>query len=91
MPHARYSSEQIVELGEELYAQKLRDQLEPQHNGEFLALDVEIGQYELDEDKLAAIDRARSKRRDAPLYILRVGHPTAVKLGGRFGSVGQYD
>ena len=89
MPYARYSSEQIVELGENLYAQNLRDQLEPQHDGKFLALDVETGEYELDEDKLAAIDRARSKRYDAPLYILRVGYPTAVKLGGRFGSVGQ--
>lgn len=89
MPHARFTSEQIVELGEEIYAQKLLDQLEPQHDGKFLALDVETGEYELDEDKLAAIDRARSKRADAPLYILRVGHPTAVKLGGRFGSVGQ--
>jgi hypothetical protein len=89
MPHARYSSEQIVELGEAIYAQKLHDQLEPRQNGKFLALDVETGDYEIDEDKLAAIDRARSKRRDAPLYILRVGYPTAVKLGGRFGSVGQ--
>ncbi len=62
----------------------------PVHNdGEFLALDVETGEYELDEDKLTAIDRARTKRCDAPLYILRVGYPTAVKLGGRFGSVGQ--
>lgn len=89
MPHARFTSEQIVELGEEIYAQKLLDQLEPQHDGKFLALDVETGEYELDEDKLAAIDRARSKRADAPLYILRVGHPTAVKLGGRFESVGR--
>ena len=89
MPDARHISAQIVELGEDFYAQNLRDQLEPQHNGEFLALDVETGEYELDEDKLAAIDRARSKRYDAPLYILRVGYPTAVKLGGRFGSVGK--
>ena len=82
MPHSRYNSAQIVELGEELYAQKLHDQLEPQHNGKFLALDVETGEYELDDDKLAAIDRARSKCCDAPLYILRVGYPAAVKLGG---------
>jgi hypothetical protein len=82
MPHPRYTSDEIVEQGQTLYDQQIREKVEPQHNGKFLVLDIETGEYEVDRDSRAAFDRADAKRPGAPFYILRVGYPTAVRLGG---------
>jgi hypothetical protein len=82
MAHPRYSSDEIIEQGQALYDQQIRDKVEPQHNGKFLVLDIETGEYEVDADSRAAFDRAAAKRPGAPFYILRVGYPTAVRLGG---------
>ncbi len=81
MPHLRYSNVEIIRRGEELYAQKIRTKVEGKRNGEFLALDIESGDYEIAPDELAALDRLKRKHPDAVPYILRVGFPTAVKLG----------
>jgi hypothetical protein len=82
MPGTRYNDEEIIQRGEALYHQQIRPRVEPDHNGKFLVLDVETGEYEVDSDSRAAFDRAAAKRPDAPFYILRVGFPTAARLGG---------
>jgi hypothetical protein len=82
MTHPRYTRDEIVERGQALYDQQIREKVEPQHNGKFLVLDIETGEYEVDMDSRAAFDRADAKRPGAPFYILRVGYPTAVRLGG---------
>ena len=84
MAHPRYSSDEIVERGQALYDQQIREKVEPQHNGKFLVLDIETGEFEIDADSVAAVERATAKHPDPALYLLRVGFPTAVKLGGRF-------
>ena len=82
MPHIRYSSDEIVRRGEELYRQQLSDQFEAKHRGQFVAIDVETGEYEIDSDKAAALDRMKARRLDAPLYLLRIGFPASVRVGG---------
>jgi hypothetical protein len=84
MPHTQYTSEEIVQRGQELYEQKIRPLVEAQHRGKFLVLDIETGDYEIDTDKMAAFERAAAKHTDPALYILRVGYPYAVRLGGKF-------
>lgn len=80
---ARHANDQIVRRGEELYEREIRAQVEPQHKGRFLVVDVESGDYEIADTAIEAIDRAQAKRADAPLYILRVGYRTAYKFGAR--------
>jgi len=82
MPHPRYSSLEIVRRGQALYEQQLRAQVAADNMGKFLALDIETGEYEIDADERAALKRAKAKRPDAPLYLLRIGLPTAYRLGG---------
>jgi len=82
MAHPRYASDEIVERGQALYDQLIREKVEPEHNGKFLVLDIETGDYEIDADSVAAVERATAKHPDPALYLLRVGYPTAVKLGG---------
>ena len=81
MPHPRFPSEEIVRRGEAIYERQIRDTVEAKHTGKFLVLDIETGDYEVDQDELAAVDRAKAKHPDAPLYLLRVGFPAAVTLG----------
>jgi len=52
------------------------------HYGKFLALDVQTGDYEIDANMLVAFDRLRLRRPTAEPYVVRIGHPTAVTLGG---------
>jgi hypothetical protein len=82
MARPRYTRDEIVERGQALYDQQIRTTVEPEHNGKFLVLDVETGDYEVDTDSRAAFDRAEARRHGGPFYILRVGYPTAVRLGG---------
>ena len=84
MQHPRYPNDEIVRRGEELYERDIRPKVEPDHHGCFLALDIETGEYEIDSQDILAIQRAKAKRPDAALYIVRVGYRSAYKLGGRF-------
>lgn len=82
MPHPRYSSHESAERGRKLYDEKLRAQVEPGNTGKFLVIDIETGEYEIDQDELAALKRAKAKRPDAPRYLLRIGHRGAYRIGG---------
>ena len=81
MSHPRYTSDEIVQRGQALYDQQIRVKVETSHQGKFLVLDIETGEYEIDISELAALKRAKAKNPNAALYILRVGHPTAYRLG----------
>jgi len=72
----------VLQRGRSLYETNLRAQLEPEHFGEFLILNVDTGEYEIDRDDVAASRRARLRFADAPLLTLRIGHTTAFRLGG---------
>lgn len=75
--------EEIAARGRRLYERKLRAILEPQHDGEFLILNVETGEYELDADDDAASKRAKDRFPNAPLLTLRVGRNSAYQIGAR--------
>ena len=81
MSHPRYTSEEIARRGQALYEERLRAAVDARDRGKFLVLDVETGEYELDVDEVAALQRAKRKRPDAVLYILRIGYPAAYRIG----------
>ena len=80
------SSSSISERGMRIYEDRLRQILEPLHNGKYVVIDVDSGEYELDDDHLAASDRAAAKRPDAALYATRVGFRTLGRVGGRLAA-----
>jgi hypothetical protein len=86
MKNERMPAEAIVEKGKRIYQERLRQLLEPAHNGEFVVIDVETGEYEVDRQHLAATDRAAAKRPGALLYATRVGQGSFARLGGQRGS-----
>ena len=82
MAHSRYTSEEIVQRGREIYEEQIRAGVEAEHTGKFLVVDIETGMYEIDASELAAFDRVRAKHPNAALYLLRIGYDTAYRVGG---------
>jgi hypothetical protein len=76
--------DEIGERAQRLYEEKIRSIVEPMHSGEYLVLDVEAEDYEVDADRRRALERAEAKHPGGLFYILRIGYPAAVHLGGRF-------
>ena len=84
MSHSRYTSEEIARRGQALYEERLRGIVDARDRGKFLVVDIESGEYEIDVDELAALQRAKRKNPDAALYILRIGYPAAYRIGREF-------
>lgn len=87
MGHPRYTTEEIARRGREIYEQRLRQELEPDNIGKFLVIDIETGEYEIDEDDLAASMRAYHKKPDGARYGMRIGYPTAGTIGNALSGV----
>lgn len=83
MPYGLYSSREIAERGQRMYEERIRSRVEQGNVGKFLVLNIETGHYEIDDDHLAASDRAATKYPGAPLYTVRIGQPTAGRIGAR--------
>jgi len=84
VPYPDHSPQEVAVRGERIYEQRIRDRVEPGEKGEFVVIDVETGDYEIDQSDLTATKRVLARRPDAILYSIRIGSPTAYKLGGRF-------
>lgn len=83
MHNSRLPVEEIDRLGQSLYDEQLRRAVEtPDNIGKQIVIDVETGDYEIDDDGLAASRRLLAKRPDAPLYGLRIGYNAVYTLGG---------
>jgi hypothetical protein len=73
-----------AERAKVIYAESIRARVEPARVGDFVVVDLESGDFEVDSEKLAALDRLRARRPDAKPFLLRAGYPTAAVLGGPF-------
>jgi hypothetical protein len=76
---------EVVQRGQDLYERTIRARVEPENKGKMLAIDVNSGDYSLADDSLTALDQIKAKNPAASVYILRVGFPTAVKIGAGRG------
>jgi hypothetical protein len=82
MPDAKYSREEVAARGEAIYDLEIRPKIESQYQGHYLVLDIESGEYEIDQDDLVATKRILARCPDAVLYGLRIGYLAAYRLGG---------
>ena len=83
MSHPRFSSDEIVRRGQELYDQTIRQQVETDENiGKQIVIDIETGDYEVDRDGLAASHRLMTRHPGAALYGARIGYDAVYALGG---------
>jgi hypothetical protein len=79
----RYSKEEFARRGNEIYGRDIRPVVEENHPGEFVAIDIETGAYEVDPDDYTATERLLTRCPDAQIWLVRVGQPTAYRIGPR--------
>lgn len=65
-----------VDKGKEIYG-KIKDKLEPEHKGEFVAIEVDTGDYFVGKDPIEADERAREKYPAAVFFLARIGYRAA--------------
>jgi hypothetical protein len=82
MLQAALSKEEIARRGEQIYEQQIRSQVESDFDGKVIAIDVETGEYEIDDYSFPAADRLRARCPDALVYAKRIGYDAVYALGG---------
>ena len=80
----RRPKEETARLGDEIYRRDVKAQVEAGHDGEYVAIDVDSGDWAVADDLRAAAKRLRELRPGAiDVWLLRVGHRALHHFGGR--------
>ena len=83
----RRSLEEVARLEAEVFDRQVRPALRPEDDGKFVAIDIETGGYELDDDDYEAVTRLRARLPTAEVWLARAGYPVAYQIReGRRGS-----
>ena len=84
------NGEEVARLGNYRYEKDIRAEVEtPENIGKMVIIDIETGDYEVDEVGLEASRHLHLKRPNAPLYGIRIGYNVAESLGGVMEKTGE--
>ena len=78
----------LVEDGEAFYEEQLKATLDPQHTGEFVAIEPSSGRYFLGQTATDALVAARNAMPGSQFFLTRIGRDTAHKIGGHGSHIG---
>jgi hypothetical protein len=79
----RYPKEEIARRGQELYESGIRQQVEVGNEGKIVAIDIETGVFEVDENIVPATNRLFEQYPDAQPWVIRIGHRAVDHFGAR--------
>ena len=80
----RRPAEETARLGDEIYERDIRAEVEADHHGEYVAIDVNTGCWAIAGELRDAAKRLRSEQPEAiDVWLLRVGHRALHHFGGR--------
>ena len=76
------SREEVARRAREFYESSIRAQVEVAENiGKMVIIDIETGEYEVDETGLKAAATLRENHPNARLFGIRIGYNVAVSFG----------
>ena len=78
---SRHSLDELARLGDEIMKQRVQPTLHAEDHGKFVALDVNTGEFEIDEDDYTAVARLRLRKPNADMWLARAGFPTTCRIG----------
>ena len=79
----RRPMEETARLGNEIYERNIRPQVEADHYGGFVAIDVASGCWAVSDGLLTAAKRLREQRPDAvDVWSVQVGYGVIGSIGG---------
>ena len=67
---------ELAQRAKTVYQRFIQHKIQPEDVGKYLVIDLEIGEYEMDTDDVAASMRAYQKKPVAERYCIRLGHRT---------------
>jgi len=73
---------QFAERATAIYAERLRGDLEAAHTDRFVAIEPDSGEHFLADSFAGAVAAARTAHPDRISFVIRIGHPAAIHLGG---------
>ena len=83
MENAVHEREEIGRRGKALYERSIREKVETEDNiGKMVIMDVESGDFEIDELGIESARRLRKRHPDAHLFGMRIGYNVAESFGG---------
>lgn len=75
--------QKISSEGAKIY-ESLKLKYEPEHNGKFLAIDVDSKDVYLANDGAQAVELARQAHPNTVFYLIKIGHETAETVAQSF-------
>lgn len=78
----RYSQEEFARRGDALVETKVRPCLTAADDDKFVAIDIETGEYELDQNEMTAVDRLRKRLSDPQIWLVHVTLGYLHRFGG---------
>lgn len=80
---SRLASGEVAARGKEWYERDIRHKVNtPENKGKALVINVDTGEYEMDDNGDAALTRARAKHPESLFLRMRVGYKAYGKMGG---------
>lgn len=73
--------QEIAEAGRKIY-EEVKSQYEPQHNGKFLAIDIETKNVYMGETTSEAVEQARVAYPQRVFYVVKIGFSVSEVLAG---------
>jgi hypothetical protein len=87
-PAQRLHEREIAKRGQDIYDRLIRRQVEtPDNLGQIISIDIETGNYEIDDNLLVANDRLQSRFPDAIIWVERIGFNAVYAVGGTLTKV----
>ena len=83
-PKVLDSPGRIAEEGQRIYEEKHKADLEQDHFGKYIAIDVLTGCFYMDKFPEMAVEKAQNQAPHGIFHLIRIGSPSAFKVS--FGS-----
>jgi hypothetical protein len=81
VPTTKRTPDELANLGGDIFDKQVRPLLRPEDDGKFVAIDVETGDYEVDEDDYTVVTRLRLRKPTADIWLMRAGYQTTYRIG----------
>jgi hypothetical protein len=76
----RYSKDEFVRRGSELYQSQVRSQVEEGNHGKIVAIDIETGAFEVGLNSISASDMLLAHYPAAQIWFVRIGHSAVHRI-----------
>jgi hypothetical protein len=74
--------EETIAGGKRFYEESLKEKLEPENIGRYVAIEPKTGKYFLGDTSAEALGSAHDAMPESRFYLVRIGHNVAHTIGG---------